>query len=412
MKSDLDLILADNNLDAILVVGPAMHNPAMFYLTGGGHVTNADLIKKRGEKGVLFHGPMERDEALKSGLDLRSYSSYPMNDLLKQSGFDRTRAVILRYQRMFTDLGLTTGRVGLFGRMDAGAALELFAGLQSVMPGLTFVGDVENKILQKGMATKDESEVARIRHAGLMTTEVVGLTAEYLTSQKAKDGVLVKKNGQPVTIGEVKQKINLWLAERGMENPEGAIFAIGRDAGVPHSSGNPGDVLRLGETIVFDIFPCEAGGGYYYDLTRTWCLGYAPDEVLKLYEQVHMVYDQMTAELRMGVPFSQYQRRACELFEEMGHPTVLNTPETEEGYVHSLGHGVGLNIHERPASGSTASAEDVLTVGNIITIEPGLYYPEHGMGVRLEDTLWARPDGTFEVLANYPMELVLPVKGG
>jgi Xaa-Pro aminopeptidase len=120
----------------------------------------------------------------------------------------------------------------------------------------------------------------------------------------------------------------------------------------------------------------------------------------------------MTAELRMGVPFSQYQRRACELFEEMGHPTVLNTPETEEGYVHSLGHGVGLNIHERPASGSTASAEDVLTVGNIITIEPGLYYPEHGMGVRLEDTLWARPDGTFEVLANYPMELVLPVKGG
>jgi Xaa-Pro aminopeptidase len=197
--------------------------------------------------------------------------------------------VILRYQRMFTDLGLTTGRVGLFGRMDAGAALELFAGLQSVMPGLTFVGDVENKILQKGMATKDESEVARIRHAGLMTTEVVGLTAEYLTSQKAKDGVLVKKNGQPVTIGEVKQKINLWLAERGMENPEGTIFAIGRDAGVPHSSGNPGDVLRLGETIVFDIFPCEAGGGYYYDLTRTWCLGYAPDEVLKLYEQVHMI---------------------------------------------------------------------------------------------------------------------------
>ena len=89
MRSDLDAILADSNLDAILVVGPAMHNPAMVYLTGGGHVTHADLIQKRGEKGTLFFGPMERDEAAKTGLNLCSYSNYPFGELLKQAGQDR-----------------------------------------------------------------------------------------------------------------------------------------------------------------------------------------------------------------------------------------------------------------------------------------------------------------------------------
>ena len=93
------------------------------------------------------------------------------------------------------------------------------------------------------------------------------------------EDMLIGRDGEPVTIGQVKGLINLWLAERGAENPEGTIFAIGRDAAVPHSSGNPSDILRLGQTIVFDIYPCEAGGGYFYDFTRTWCLGYAPDDV-------------------------------------------------------------------------------------------------------------------------------------
>ena len=95
----------------------------------------------------------------------------------------------------------------------------------------------------------------------------------------------------------------------------------------------------------------------------------------------------------------------------MGHPTILKTPETEEGYVHSLGHGVGLHIHERPFSGVTAAPDEILSPGTIITIEPGLYYPSRGMGVRLENTYWVRPDGAFETLVNPALDLVLPVKG-
>jgi Xaa-Pro aminopeptidase len=80
------------------------------------------------------------------------------------------------------------------------------------------------------------------------------------------------------------------------------------------------------------------------------------------------------------------------------------------GYVHSIGHGVGLNIHERPFSGSDSSDKDILSPGTVMTIEPGLYYPEQGMGVRLEDTYWVNPVGKIEVLADFPMDLVLPVR--
>jgi Xaa-Pro aminopeptidase len=261
------------------------------------------------------------------------------------------------------------------------------------------------------MATKDSVEIERIRRMGQITTQVVGKTAAFLSAHSARDGVLVKEDGEALTLGEVKAHINLWLAESGAENPEGTIFAIGRDAGVPHSVGNPADTLRLGQTIVFDIFPCEAEGGYYYDFTRTWCLGYAPDKVQQLYNQVLGVYRQVTRELEVNAPYADYQKRTCDIYESQGHPTIQTNPNTVSGYVHSVGHGVGVRIHEKPWSGSTASTTDILAPGSVFTIEPGLYYPERGMGVRLEDTWYVRPDGHMEVLAPYPMDLVLPVKG-
>ena len=230
MKNQLDTILEDNDLDGMLVVGPGAHNPAMVYLTGGGHLTNADLIKRRGHAGVLFHGAMERDEAAKTGLETRSYGLYPMLDLLKETEGDRFRAVVLRYQRMLHDAGLTSGRVVLYGQMDLGLGYSIFSALQDALPEITFVGDLENKVLKRAMMTKDEGEVQRIRRVGQVTQAVVEKTADYLCGQKVKDGILVKTDGQPVTIGEVKGLINLWLAERGVENPEGTIFAIGRDA--------------------------------------------------------------------------------------------------------------------------------------------------------------------------------------
>lgn len=412
MKTDIDALMQSRNLDAILVVGHAEHNPPMYYLTGGGHVSHAALIKRKGEAPVLFCNDMEREEAAKSGLKIVPYSAYPYKELLDQAKGDPALASALRYQRMFNDCGLTSGRVGIYGTYDVSSVIAVLDHLRTLAPDLSFIGEPrDNSLFMAAMETKDESEAERIRRTGRATVQVVAKTADYMVNCPVReDEVLLKEDGTALTIGDMKNKINLWLAESSVEPSEGFIFAIGRDAGIPHSTGNPEDLIRLGQTIVFDIYPAERGGGYFYDFTRTWALGYATPEMEKLYEEVNSVYQKVIENLDLNASFKDYQRMACGEFEKNGHPTPLTNPETTKGYVHSLGHGVGLNIHERPWSGLTAGDDNLLKPGVVITIEPGLYYPDKGMGFRIEDTYWVRPDGKFERLVEYPYDFVLPMK--
>jgi len=409
MKSDLDKLLIENEAAGLWVTGPAQHNPAMVYLTGGGHMTMADVIKPIGEPMVLCHAPMEREEAARTGLQTINYTQFPLKPRLEAAQGDRVLVQALLYKEIFEQIGLTEGTVLLYGRSEVGKHYSLVNKLQELLPGLTFKGDLDDAVLLQAMATKDEAEIERIRAMGVITRTVVARVADYLTHHAVEDETLVKEDGSPLTIGEVKGLINLWLAEMGAENPEDTIFAIGRDAGVPHSTGTPSDPIRLGRTIVFDIFPCEKGGGYFYDFTRTWCLGYAPEEVQALYDQVKAVYDQVVSELETDLNAAHFQRRTCELFEAQRHPTIRQNPATESGYVHSLGHGVGLNIHEKPWFSHSEDPTNALVPGSVFTIEPGLYYPEKGMGVRLEDTYHVTSDGKFEPFVDYPKQLVLPM---
>ncbi len=409
MKSNIDDLLHQNQADALWITGPAQHNPFMVYLTGGGHMTQADLFKPLGKTPVLCHAPMERDEAAKTGLQTLNYSKYPLKDRLETARGDRLLANALLYQYILEEIGLTAGTVLFYGRTDAGKYFSILNKLQEIMPGLTFKGDLDDAVLLQAMATKDDDEIERIREMGKITLTVVNRVAEYLTSHKVTRETLIKPDGTPLLIGDVKGKINLWLAELGAENPEDTIFAIGRDAGVPHSGGTPTDQIKLGQTIVFDIFPCGKGGGYFYDFTRTWCLGFAPDETAALYEQVKSVYHQVVSELETGKNAAHFQDRTCDLFEALGHTTTRQDPSTESGYVHSLGHGVGLNIHEKPWFSRKDDPTNTIVPGSVFTIEPGLYYPEKGLGIRLEDTYYVTADGRFEKFLDYPMELVLPM---
>jgi Xaa-Pro aminopeptidase len=411
MKSELDSLMQAKNLDAMLVIGNADHNPPMYYLTGGGHISQATLIKKRGGEAVLFCNDMERDEAAKTGLKILSYNTYDYEELLKEARGDHLMASAIRLKRMFIDQDVN-GRVGLYGNIDLGSAFFILTQLQKLMPEIELVGEsTSDSVFMKAMETKDAAEMEHIRRMGAVTTEVVRRTAEYLTSRLVReDEVLLKEGDTPLTIGEVKARINLWIAELGAENPEGTIFAIGRDSGVPHSAGNPDDLLRLGQTIVFDIYPCEAGGGYFYDFTRTWSLGYATPEAQELYDQVKAVYERLREEFDLNAPLKDYQRLTCELFEANSHPTPLHTNAPMQGYVHSLAHGVGLNIHERPWSGLTSTDDNILKPGVVFTSEPGLYYPDKGLGVRIEDTYWVSPEGKIDVLAEYPYDFVLKMK--
>ena len=410
MKSDLDQLLKENHADALWVTGPAQHNPAMVYMTGGGHMTQADIIKPVGQPAVLCHAPMERDEAARTGLRTINYSKFPLKDRLKLAEGDRLVAHALMYKNIFEEIGLTAGNVLVYGRTDAGKHYSLIKKLQEHLPDLHFEGDLDDTVLLQAMATKEPEEIERIREMGKIVLQVVSRTADFLTGHKVVNEVLTKGDGSPLLIGDVKGKINLWLAELGAENPEDTIFAIGRDAGVPHSSGTPTDPIQLGRTIVFDIFPCEKGGGYFYDFTRTWSLGYATDEAQSLYDQVKSVYHKVVSALENGKNAAHFQELTCDHFEALGHATTRQDPATESGYVHSLGHGVGLNIHEKPWFSRKDDPSNTLVPGSVFTIEPGLYYPDQGMGVRLEDTYFVTPEGNFTKFVDYPMELVLKMK--
>jgi len=278
------------------------------------------------------------------------------------------------------------------------------------LPGINWVINSQVDVIQKAKETKDAIEIEQIRSVGQRAVQIVDEIKRYLSSRQVKGDIVLDDYGKPLTIGHIHARINQLVSKSGLETPEGFIFAIGRDAGFPHNAGNPDDVIKLGKTIVFDFYPCERGGGYFYDFSRTWCLGYADTETIEVYNNVRNVYYQMLDDVRINSHFYDYQKRACMLFESNGYPSVLSTPGTSDGYIHGLGHGIGLNIHETPMCRASFGEDDVIRPNAVITIEPGLYFPDKEMGVRIENSFLVTQSGQLEELVNYPDDLIVPMK--
>ena len=294
MKQDIDRLMKERELDVIIVAGKVHANPAMYYMTNG--TVGGYVIKKRGEEPVLLCSPIERDEAAASGLAIVNMSKYDFMSILREKT-DRLDAVVELYRRIFADLEVS-GKVGFYGVEDRGRAWVELNALDAQLESIEVYGDFDVTLIDAARATKDEDEARRIREIGQRTCDIIGQTVEFLQSHGVKDGALVQADGSPLAIGRVHEQINRFIAEQRLEDPEGFIFAIGRDAGVPHSRGNLEDIVELGKTIVFDIFPCEAGGGYFADVTRTFCLGHALPEVENAYRDVYECHEHAAGSVR------------------------------------------------------------------------------------------------------------------
>lgn len=407
MKSDLNRLMEQRQLDAFVVAGPVHGNPAMYYMTNGANLTRGYVIQKRGQEPVLLCSPMERDEATASGLTVVSLNKYDFMSILREEG-DQLSATVELYRRILADLGIN-GRVGFYGRADQGRAWILLNELDAQLENVTVFGEFETTLVDGARATKDRVEAERIQEVGRRTCRIVERTIDFLRSHEPGDQVLLQADGTPLTIGRVHEEINRFIAEEHLEDPEGFIFSIGRDAGVPHSKGRAEDLIALGKTIVFDLFPREAGGGYFFDMTRTFCLGYAPPQIEDAYQDVQASTEMLISAYEVGQEARRYQQMTCEFFEERGHPTIGSNSKTEEGYVHSVGHGLGLAVHEEPRFSDTSTNTDVLQPGHVFTCEPGLYYPERGFGMRIEDVIWIDDAGSVHNLTNFPKELVIEI---
>jgi Xaa-Pro aminopeptidase len=414
MKRDIDRLLAERNLEAAVVRGSTLDSPTVRYLTDGHKLEGVTILLRPGQRGVLIHNPMERDDAVLTGMETALSTQWDVRRIANELHCDLLTAQAEQLRRILADYGVA-GRVGFYGHGEIGQAHALLSRLEQTLTDVEVVVEFERDLLTTARITKDESEIRAMREVAERANAVVVALVDMLTNCPVANGKggkahLLAPNGQPLTVRHVKQFIHEQCVLQGLEQPGGNIFALGADAGVPHNQGNPDDLLELGKAIIFDFFPRPVGGGYFHDMTRTWCLGHAPKEVERAYEDTMAVFKLVMETLEVGKRTSAYQSITCKYYESLNYPTILTTPGTQVGYVHGLAHGLGLEIHEAPSFYAYASNTAVVEPGSVFTVEPGLYFPERGYGVRIEDVVYCDESGAFHSLTPFPKDLVLPVR--
>ncbi len=179
------------------------------------------------------------------------------------------------------------------------------------------------------------------------------------------------------------------------------IVAHGAQSASVHDAGS--GPIAPGEPIVVDLGVRDERSGAWSDMTRTFCIGDPPEELVSYQRVCRQALKHVTPMVRPGVNCEELYRAADAVIAEAGYPTLLiKEPGTvlENGFFHTLGHGVGLEIHEPPSLGP--NGED-LVAGDVITIEPGVYYQGFG-GCRLEDLVLVT-DESYELLTDFPYDL-------
>ncbi|MCE2471243.1 MAG: aminopeptidase P family protein [Anaerolineae bacterium] len=408
MKSDIDRLMRERKLDAIIVTGGEEFNSARYYLSNGAQITHGSVFKLRDKPALLVCSRMELEEAQKSGLNVKTDVELGYYDRLKEAESDAIRAAALHWSDILRHLGLQEGRIGLYGTWQINKTIALYQVLRAELPAYVFVVEEKATLIEAAMLTKDADEIARLRWVAERSNQAMAVAWETIANLRAEGDYLLDDAGGRVTIGAIKGLVRRELMARGLEDTN-MIFAQGRDAGFPHSRGEADMPLRLGQSIVFDLFPREMGGGYHHDMTRTWCVGYAPPEIKAAYDTVIKAFDVAVEAYGLNKPTHLMQEAVLDFFEAAGHPTARSDSGAMEGYIHSAGHGVGIEIHEGPSI-SHLRHDDSFQIGNVLTIEPGLYYPERGYGVRVEDLFIIDENGELVSLTPFRKDLVIPLK--
>jgi Xaa-Pro aminopeptidase len=255
---------------------------------------------------------------------------------------------------------------------------------------------------------KTVDEISAVKNSQRAAVAAMNAAIKQIASaQIGKDGIL--RCGKTVLTSEmVRATICHTLLDRDCVATE-TIVACGPHSADPHERGT--GPLRAGQPIVLDIFPRSAGrlraqasdagiSGYWGDITRTGCRGPASSELKKMYNAVKAAQAAALKTVKAGAWTDAVHQAAADEMEKRGFKTgaVNGVPQ---GFIHGTGHGVGLEIHEAPRVSSANHQK--LRAGNIITIEPGLYYPHIG-GIRIEDTIVVTKEG-YEMLAPCPKKL-------
>ena len=247
-------------------------------------------------------------------------------------------------------------------------------------------------------SVKTDEETEHVREAQRANEAAMRAAEDLIAAAEVRDGTLYH-DGEPLTSEAVKTEIEVTLLRRGCALDE-TIVACGADAADPHERGS--GPLEAHEAIIVDIFPQDKATKYHADMTRTFCKGEPDETVREWYDLTEDAYRAALDAVEPGVTGADVHDAACDVYEDAGLPTLRSDEGTETGFIHSTGHGVGLDVHENP---SIAPGGEELEPGHVITIEPGLYDPGVG-GVRIEDLVVVTEDG-HENLTDYRVEFTV-----
>ncbi len=251
-------------------------------------------------------------------------------------------------------------------------------------------------VLYPERTVKRPDEIRAIREALQKTEELMAIVASSL-AEATVTGEALSYRGEPLTAERLKREVEREGLARDLYFEEGMIIASGDQTAVPHHPGS--GVLRANQPIIVDLYPRSRASGYFADMTRTFVKGEPPEHTLRMHAAVMAAHSASLLKFAPGERCDEIYRICAATLEASGFET-----SGDSGFVHSAGHGLGLDIHEPPRFGP-AQAE-TLKAGNVVTIEPGLYYPGLG-GVRVEDVAVITASG-HELLTSFPRDLELP----
>jgi Xaa-Pro aminopeptidase len=250
-------------------------------------------------------------------------------------------------------------------------------------------------------AIKNEYEIRCLAKAERLTRKAMMQAETYLTHCSVGDDNILRdgETGNKVKSADVRRIIETFLIGHGAM-PTHTIVACGCEGADPHNVGH--GFIRANQTIIIDIFPRLLDTGYWGDMTRTYVKGKAGPKIKKLYNTVRKGQDIGLSMVADGVDGINIHKAITDYFDQQGFPTkIIRGKQT--GFFHGVGHGVGLEIHESPR---ISTKNDILKTGQVVTVEPGLYYPSLG-GVRLEDMVVIRDNGC-DNLTRHKRQLEIP----
>jgi len=350
-------------------------NPDMRYLTGFSTSDPMIYIRHPGRRGTLIVPQMEKDRALHEStceVITRGEAGY--------FGYLETQPDPYTAQaRMIADIAGGNILVSRDFPVILARELEKFCKVR-----------VDRGTVEEMRSVKRPDEIKAIRRCQQATDSVMEYVIEKIRTADSDNGEL-SYGETPLTSDFLKAEIECFLLKRGFSSRD-TIVSCGPETAMPHCTGN--GVICENEPVVIDIFPCDQKSGYYADMTRTVVRGEPSPEIEDMYNCVYEAKVLAKSLVRSKITGKSLYDAVMKFFEDNGYKTDT------EGFIHSLGHGVGLAVHESP---SLSPSGGELSPGNIIAVEPGLYYKKHG-GVRLEDMGLVTETG-FDCFTKYKEEL-------